>query len=58
MEKLQKLAKALEIAGFKTLIFQTKEEAADWAESLAKGSKVAFGGSMTIKEMGLYDRLK
>lgn len=58
MERLNKLAKRLNTCGFETKVFETAKEAADWAVELAKGSKVAFGGSMTVKELGLYERLK
>ena len=57
MEKIEQLAKALKTGGFEVLVFETGAEAADWAVNLAKGSKVAFGGSMTLKELGLYEKL-
>lgn len=47
------LKKNFESHGFKTSFFNTKEEAARYLEAEIKGKKVAFGGSMTAKEMEL-----
>lgn len=42
---------------FKTAYFATKEEAADYLAGKIHGETVGFGGSMTAKEMGLYELL-
>ena len=58
------LKKNFEAGGFIVTFFDTKEAAADYiVESISgsaggSGTTVGFGGSMTAKEMGLYDRLK
>ena len=52
-----KLTKNLEERGFTVHTFATKEEAADYLDSQIDGVSVAFGGSMTVQEMGLYPRL-
>lgn len=52
-----KLTKNLEERGFIPKVFATKEEAADYLDSQIDGVSVAFGGSMTVQEMGLYPRL-
>ena len=39
-------------------VFDTKEEAADYLTESIKGKTVGFGGSMTLEEMGLYEKLK
>ena len=52
-----KLTKHLEERGFTPKVFATKEEAADYLDREIDGVSVAFGGSMTVQEMGLYPRL-
>lgn len=52
------LKKNFEAGGFTVTFFDTKEAAADHIAGIIKDSTVGFGGSMTAKEMGLYDRLK
>ncbi len=47
----------LEERGFQVSSFSTAEEAADYLNGQIDGQTVAFGGSMTLKEMGLYDSL-
>ena len=51
------LTKNLEQRGFTPKVFATKEEAAHYLDSQIDGVSVAFGGSMTVQEMGLYPRL-
>ncbi len=43
--------------GFTTSYFDTKEEAAMYLKTQIKGSVVAFGGSVTVKELDLYHLL-
>ena len=52
------LKKNFEAGGFTVTFFDTKEAAADHIAGSIKDSTVGFGGSITAKEMGLYDRLK
>ena len=52
------LKKNFEAGGFTVTFFDTKEAAADHIAGSIKDSTVGFGGSMTAKEMGLYDRMK
>jgi L-lactate utilization protein LutB len=37
--------------------FETKEEAADFISSLLSEKKIVFGGSMTLKQCGMYEKL-
>lgn len=47
------LKKNFEKHGFQTSYFQTKEEASTYMAEKIKGKTVAFGGSMTLKDMKL-----
>ncbi len=49
--------KALEGRGFRVTVCQTKEDAAAYLNGQIDGVSVAFGGSITLKEMGLYESL-
>lgn len=51
------LTRNLEQRDFTVRTFATKEEAADYLDSQIDGVSVAFGGSVTVQEMGLYPRL-
>lgn len=51
------LKKNFENHGFKVSFYNTKEEAAEYIVTSIEGKKIAFGGSSTLKEMGLYERL-
>lgn len=53
----QVLKKNFENHRFKTAYFATKEEAAAYLKETVRGETVGFGGSMTAKEMGLYELL-
>ena len=44
--------------GYQVSEFDTKEAAAKYLDECIDGKSVGFGGSMTLKEMGLYDMLK
>ncbi len=44
--------------GFSTKVFETKEEASDYLAEKLQHRTIGFGGSVTLKEMGLYDRLQ
>ncbi len=47
----------LENLGYQVSIFDTREQAADYLCGQIQNTTVGFGGSMTLREMGLYDRL-
>ncbi len=51
------LTQNLEERGFTVRRFATAREAADYLDGQIDGVSVAFGGSMTVQEMGLYPRL-
>lgn len=54
----EKAAKALKERGFAVQTFATAEEAADYLDKAIDGKTVGFGGSMTLQEMGLYEKLR
>lgn len=43
--------------GYQVSCFATAKEAADYLDTQIDQKTVGFGGSMTLEEMGLYDRL-
>ena len=47
----------LEKSGYTVSVFETAEEAASYLESEIHGKTVAFGGSVTVRDMGLYEKL-
>lgn len=49
--------KNLQDKGYAVSIFATAKEACDYLDAVVDGKTVGFGGSMTLKEMGLYERL-
>lgn len=49
--------KNLEEKGFNVSCFITAKEAADYIDSQINGKTVGFGGSMTLEEIGLYEKL-
>lgn len=51
------LKKNFENHRFHTSYFETKEAAAEYLAGEIQGETVGFGGSMTAKEMGLYEKL-
>ena len=53
----EKLQNSLEGKGYKVSSFATKEEAARYLAESINGQTVGFGGSMTLEEMGLYEKL-
>lgn len=57
MINYQNLKGNFESHGFTTSYFETKNDAAEYMKKSIKNTKVAFGGSVTIEEMGLYDLL-
>ena len=57
MADLKKLAETLTSLGYSVRCFDTAAQAADYLDEQIDGTSVAFGGSMTLKDMGLYPRL-
>jgi L-lactate utilization protein LutB len=56
---LKKIVENLKKRGFDVEIFQTKDDARKkLIEEVGTGRKVGIGGSMTIKELDVYDKLK
>ena len=58
MANIEKLRENLERRGFKTSYFETAQEAVDYLDKEIDGVSVGIGGSMTVKAIGLNDRLK
>ena len=52
-----KLKANLEQNGYTVSVFETAEKAACYLENETAGKTVAFGGSVTLRDMGLYERL-
>lgn len=52
-----KVAENLKALGYQVSVFDTKEQAADYLCGQIQNTTVGFGGSVTLREMGLYDRL-
>lgn len=53
----EKVREQLEKNGFQVSVFATAQEAADYLNREIDNTTVGCGGSMTLKEMGLYDSL-
>ena len=61
MEKntaLERAAEALRQRGFSVRTFATAKEAADYLDGAIDGVSVGFGGSITLEEMDLWERLR
>ena len=54
---LEKARRAFKRNRFECSIFKTKEEAAEYLNGKIDGCSVGMGDSLTLAEMGLYDRL-
>jgi len=54
---IEKTLKNLKSRGFKAVFFPTAEEAADYIASTVRDTTVGVGGSVTVSEMGLYEKL-
>ena len=52
-----KVAENLKQLGYQVTVFDTKEQAADYLCGQIKDTTVGFGGSVTLREIGLYERL-
>ena len=53
----EKLTQALLRRGYAVRYFKTAAEAADYLNAAIDNTTVAFGGSVTLQQMGLYPRL-
>ena len=58
MADFKKVEQNLKDRGYAVTICETKEEAAAYLNSAIDGVSVAFGGSRTLDQLGLYDSLK
>lgn len=57
MANVQKLKETLERNGFLVSYYETAVEAKDALVAAIKGKTVGFGGSCTLRDMGLYEAL-
>ena len=57
MANFDKLRANLERRGFEVSCFETAAEAADYLDRKLDGKTVGHGGSITLRDMGLIDRL-
>lgn len=55
---IEKLEKNLRKKGFDFTHFQTGAEAADYIAASLSGKSVGIGGSMTVQQLGLYEKLR
>lgn len=57
MPDIEKLRKNLEANGFRTVCFDTGEEALAYLDGALDGVTIGFGGSETCRRLGLYQQL-
>lgn len=57
MPNLEALKKNLTARGFAYSYFETAAQAADYLNGKLDGLEIGFGGSVTVRDMGLYERL-
>ena len=57
MTDFSAVKKNLEARGFRVNTFETAQAAADYLNEAIDGVSVGFGGSITLDQMGLYERL-
>ena len=57
MSIITETAENLKRRGFPVRCFETAQQAADYLDGQIDQTSVAFGGSVTLREMGLYSRL-
>lgn len=57
MADFTKVEQALRQRGYTVRVFETGAEAADYLNSAIDGVSVGIGGSVTVQQLGLYDRL-
>lgn len=56
-ESLTRAGENLKKRGFTVTVFQTAAEACEYLCKTVRGTTVGFGGSVTLQEMGLYEKL-
>jgi L-lactate utilization protein LutB len=54
---IENAVKNLKDRGFDVSVFDTKEDARDYLAGKLKGQTIGFGGSVTLKQMGLFETL-
>ena len=54
---LEKCVSMLELRGHRVKVFDTGTEAAEYISDSVKNTEVGIGGSMTVNQIGLYDKL-
>ncbi|NMA25257.1 MAG: LUD domain-containing protein [Clostridiales bacterium] len=54
---IENAVKNLKNRGFDVSVFGTKEDARDYLVGKLKGRSIGFGGSVTLKQMGLFEAL-
>lgn len=57
MADFEKLRKHLEEKGYAVSVFETSKEAADYLDGTLDGKTIGAGGSITLQELGLLERL-
>ena len=57
MASLEKTAENLRELGYSVQLFETQGEAAAYLNGAVDGTTVGFGGSVTLRDMGLYESL-
>lgn len=54
---IEKTIKNMKLRGFEVSFFENKEAASDYLVSQIKDTSVGIGGSKTVEQMGLYEKL-
>lgn len=57
MSDIEKTIESLRLRGFEPVYFETGAAAADYLAKEYAGRTIAFGGSVTLEKLGLYERL-
>ena len=55
---LHQIAQQFQKHGFQTSVFASAKEACDYLDKQIDGRSVSYGGSMSVAQMGLLDRLQ
>lgn len=58
MPNIETLRRNLEARGFQTSYYETCQDACDDLVRRLAGREIGFGGSITLRELGLFERLK
>lgn len=54
---MEKTIESLQRNGYAVSVFETASEAADYLDREIDGKTVGFGGSVTLQDLGIYDKL-